>query len=98
MENPEVERAVQRQMAALPSAAEAEEAPRHVPAAHAWLRAGNCPECGAPIWFLGVAPANPERPPQHFFTCPCTHLARVKQTEEMRRGIAEQNGKELIHP
>lgn len=84
--DPSTEAAIRRQLAEAPSAAEeqrAAERQQSIPAGHAWARAGNCPRCGAPIWFLAVAPAS-DVPPQHFFTCPCTQRERMSELERMR--------------
>lgn len=79
--DPHTERLIQQRLAQ--AAAEgAQPPPRMLPAGQVWGKCGQCPECGAPIWFAAAAPAD-NVPPQHHYTCPCTEVARAQAFQAM---------------
>jgi hypothetical protein len=91
----EEERLIQQRLreAQAEERARAEQQP--VPCIQVWARSGNCPVCGAPIWFCAAAPAT-ERPPQSYYSCACTQLQRMRAVEDVRRAVVAPNGE--LHP
>lgn len=51
-------------------------------AGQVWQRAGNCPTCGAPIWFCAAAPAT-ETPPHATYSCACASLAAERAKDDL---------------
>jgi hypothetical protein len=81
--DPELDRRIQEQLRQPPT-------PTGIPSVmQVWGRCGNCPECGAPIWFMAAAPAT-DRAPAAYYSCACAELHARRSLVELKKFKAEQ--------